>query len=262
MLGALVLVLGALALAPRVVRLYWEVRSSNPVRRGVMLARDLGCFTCHGERGAAGIRDPGGMEPGEMEVPSWSGGVWMMYVEDADEIKEFILDGVSRRRAASKSAKEERERAAIHMPSYRDLINGRDLEDLTAAFLVLSGMNGPPPDSPEGRGYEVARSWGCLSCHGPGASGGLSNPGSFTGFIPGWYGADFRDLVRSREEFDEWVREGEISRLASNPLASYFTRRQRVQMPAYDNLAPEQLDDLWAYGSWLERTGGGLKLQQ
>src|SRR5262249_422312 len=103
--------------------------------------------------------------------------------------------------------------------------------------------------------------WGCLSCHGPGGSGGLPNPGSFTGFIPGWYGPDYRDLVRGREEFNRWVRSGAIPRLTRNRLASHFILNQRSKMPAYRNLTPSQLDDLWAYVVWLGRTGGSVETE-
>jgi hypothetical protein len=251
---ALFLVLGVVA-TPGAIRLYWSARSSNPVRRGVVRAQELGCFTCHGPQGTSGIADPG---IAGVDIPAWSGGVWMMYVKGEGEIHEFILDGVSARRAASSLARQEREAAAVQMPAYRSVLRGTDLEDLTAAFVVLSGMNRPSPDSSEGRGYDLARRWGCFSCHGPGASGGVRNSGSFAGFIPGWYGPDFRDLVRSREEFDAWVRDGWIDRLAESRVASYFVGRQRILMPFYQELTADELDDLWAYARWLDRTGGGI----
>jgi mono/diheme cytochrome c family protein len=182
----------------------------------------------------------------------------MMYVKDEAEIREFILDGVSRRRAASESAREERRVAAVSMPAYKNVLTKREADDLVAAFAVLSGMNRPSDDSPEGRGYDIAHSQQCFSCHGPGGSGGLPNPGSFTGFIPGWHGADFRDLVRSRDDFETWIRTGTILRLADNPVASIFIRRQRLKMPAYRKLTPAELEALWSYVSWLGRTEGGL----
>jgi mono/diheme cytochrome c family protein len=256
--GGLLVIILAAAVAPLLVRSYWSWRASNPVRRGVELARSMGCFSCHGSLGVQGIPDPG-LDDGE--VPPWSGGVWMMYVRDESEIHEFILDGVSRRRAESGSARLERERAEIQMPAYRDFLRKRDLHDLTAAFLILSGMRRPPSESEEARGLEVAQRWACFSCHGPGGSGGLPNPGSFVGFVPGWYGPDFRDLVRSREEFDTWIREGGIPRLLDHPVASRFVMRQRIQMPAYRELSTEDLDALWAYAQWLARTEGGWNIE-
>jgi mono/diheme cytochrome c family protein len=182
----------------------------------------------------------------------------MMYVKDDAEIREFIRDGVSRRRAESQAAQEARRAAAIAMPAYRGVLDDGQVDDLAAAFQVLSGMKAPPDDTPERRGHQAAEARECFSCHGPGGSGGLPNPRSFTGFIPGWYGADFRDLVRDKAEFEAWVRTGSIPRLAANPVASRFIRRQRLKMPAYRNLTAEELADLWAYVTWLDRTRGGL----
>jgi mono/diheme cytochrome c family protein len=251
--AALATLIVALA-TPPLLRAWWSHRSSNPVRRGVARAAELGCFHCHGFQGSEGIAEPAGGE-----VPSWSGGVWMMYVEDPAEVRQFILDGVSVRRAHSASATAEREAAAIRMPAYREVLRGTDLEDLTAAFLVLSGMRGPGEGTAARRGLEIARERGCFGCHGPAGSGGLPNPRSFAGFVPGWYGADFRDMVRDRREFDAWLTTGTLERLEDNPLAARFLRRQRVRMPAYRALSDADRDALWAYVRWLGATGGGVR---
>ncbi len=248
-----VLLMGAVSALPA-ARTYWRVRSSNPVRRGLDVATRAGCFSCHGPMGASGIPDP---TLGE-EVPPWSGGAFMMYVKNEDEVREFVLDGVSVRRARSESANARRERAAIRMPAYRDTLSSRQVDDVVAAFLVLSGMNGPADETPEARGLEIAEEHRCFSCHASGGSGGRPNPGSFTGFVPGWYGADFGDLVRDRDEFVAWVRDGKIERLSENPVARRFIRRQRLQMPAYRDMSDDEADALWAYVSWLGTTRGGL----
>jgi len=253
LLAGIVLLLAALA-TPWLVRSYWSTHSSNSVRRGVRLAQDLNCFSCHGQLGTGGVPDPTATTG---EVPGWSGGTWMMYVNSDEQIRQFILDGVSHVREDSAAAREERENMAIGMPAYRDHVSEGDLEDLVAAFKVLSRMAMPSAGTVERRGYDVAARWQCFSCHGPAASGGLPNPGSFTGFIPGWYGADFDDLVSDRAEFDLWIREGTIPRLRDHSVASYFLRRQRIGMPAYDRISAEDLDQLWAYAKWLAETDGG-----
>lgn len=251
--GAAALVV-AVALVPFAFRAFWSMRGSNPVRRGVQLARELGCFHCHGPAGAQGIPDPTATIG---EVPAWSGGTWMMYVESDEQIRQFILDGMSRSRAESAAAARERELATVRMPAYRGYVDEREVEDLVAVFKVLSRMALPSPGSPERRGLELAERWSCFSCHGPAASGGLPNPGSFVGFIPGWYGADFEDLVRNREEFVVWIREGTIPRLRDGLVGAWFLRRQRIDMPAYPELTDEELDALWAYAVWLAGTDGG-----
>jgi hypothetical protein len=183
--------------------------------------------------------------------------MYMMYVKNDDDIRRFILHGSTPKVESRQAYPGLPPKAAISMPSYGGQLEGKDLEDLVAAYKVLSGMSGPAPDSAEERGFQAARTWGCFSCHGPGGSGGLPNPGSFTGFIPGWYGADFHDLVRGKEEFVSWIREGSIPRLDRNPLARYFIRRQRIDMPRYRSLESQALEDLWAYVRWLDSTGGG-----
>jgi len=252
LLGIGALLVLAAATLPWTVPAYWSVRSSNPVRRGVQRAGELGCFSCHGPYGTEGIPDPG---TPDHDVPSWDGGVWMMYVENDREIRDFILNGSSPEDHGS--AGHDHGTPEIEMPAYENVLSGTDLEDLVAGFKVLSRMSLPPADSTARRGYDVAQKWRCFSCHGPAGSGGLSNPGSFTGFIPGWYGAGFDDLVRDRQEFDDWILEGSIPRLADHPIASFFIRRQRVSMPAYRDFSPNELEDLWAYARWLGETGGG-----
>jgi cytochrome c553 len=255
-----VVLLATLLAAPALLRTYWERRASNPVRRGVARARQLGCFSCHGNLGASGVKDPGGENK---EVPAWSG-VYMMYVDNDNDIRRLILDGSHHEGEeepdSQKHAEPEKEHEGkIEMPPFRDALAGSDLEDLTSAFKVLSGMVAPASDTPEERGFGVARTWSCFACHGPGGSGGLPNPGSLAGFIPGWYGADFSDLVRDRGEFDSWVRDGGTPRVRGNPVARYFMTRQRIQMPAYSSFKTSELDDLWAYVRWLDRSGGGIR---
>lgn len=258
-IAVVVLLGGVVASFPGLVRLYWRRASANPVRLGIERATELGCFHCHGPLGSRGIPDPAGEE---LEVPQWSGGMWMMYVQSEEEIREFILDGISRKRAASESAKKELEAARIKMPAFREYLRGNDLDNLVAAYIVLSGMVRPPESTPARRGYELSRQASCFSCHGPGGCGGLPNPGSFTGFIPGWYGKDFEDLVRSKEEFDAWVREGKIERLEKSWLARRFTGGQRVKMPAYKELSEEELNELWEYVRWLGKTRGGTSQEE
>lgn len=228
------------AAAPWIARSYWTRRASNPVRRGVQRARELGCFACHGDLGRRGIPDPG---VAGLEVPPWGGSPGTRSVRTDAEIRETILHG----------SFPPHESPAVEMPAYEDALNGSDLDDLVAAYRVLSGSSAPDPGSDARRGLDLARRWRCFACHGPAGSGGAPNPGSLSGFIPGWYGADFEDLVRSRAEFDEWILDGSLRRLEQHRVASFFLRRQRLSMPSYGSLTPSELADLWAYVRWLDR---------
>ncbi len=224
------------------VRAYWALRTSNPVRRGLRTAGELGCFTCHGEWGTQGVPDPGVTD---LNVPTWNSLAQARSLSTDSDIRNAILQG----------SFPPHDNPAIEMPAYEALLGGSDLDDLLAAFKVLSGRSAPALSSGARRGLDLALEWRCFQCHGFAGSGGRANPGSFSGSIPGWYGPDFDDLVRDRREFDEWVLQGSLSRLDEHAIASYFTRRQRVSMPAYREMPRSHLDDLWAYLLWLGTSG-------
>jgi len=259
LLPGLALLLAATVAGPWLFQVYWGRRSSNPVRRGIARAQALGCTSCHGHLGSSGVKDPGAES---LEVPAWSGGMSMMYVRNDADIHRYILEGSVPTLERPAEGGGPPPRPAVAMPSFRSVLSGSDLDDLTAAFRLLAGMVTPPEGSPAALGRELARQWQCFSCHGPGGSGGLPNPGSFAGFIPGWYGPDFGDLVRTRGEFNDWILKGRNQRLDANPLAARFLSRQRIQMPAYARFAATDLDHLWAYTRWLEQTAGGVRSEE
>ena len=233
--------------APSGYRAYWRWQESNPVRRGAEIAARAGCFACHGPQGMRGLPDPGSGET----VPTWDGGVPMMYVNGVQEVREYILDGVSRRRAESVSARAEREKAAIHMPAYRDVLRNHEVDDLVTYFMAVS-QTAPVEDPQAARGRDLVRQHRCESCHGTGGSGGVPNPGSLKGYVPGWLGEDYTELVRDDAELHQWVLEGGIERFARDRLAGYFLERQRLHMPTYRTaLAPEDADAIGAYINWL-----------
>lgn len=242
LIGVLVVLGSAGAAGLPLMRSYWSWREENPIRCGARLARRAGCLSCHGPDGSKGLPDPNGGE-----VPVWDGGVPMMYVSGVQEVREYIEDGVSKRRAASASARADRARAAIKMPAYRDVLAPRQIDDLVAYFAAASRL-GRLDDPGAERGRSLVGRFRCESCHGIGGSGGIPNPGSLKGYVPGWLGADFADLVRDDGELRAWVRDGGIERLTHNPLAVHFLTRQRLQMPAYRQaLSDEETGAIVAY---------------
>jgi len=251
--GLLILILAAAgwALALPAARAWWRYRESNPVRRGADLAARAGCFSCHGPRGTHGLPDP---SLGE-EIPVWDGGVPMMYVGGAEEVREYIRDGVSKRRAESASAKAGREKAAIHMPAYREVLDDGEVDDLVAYFMAASRMESIP-DAAASRGRDLVTKHRCESCHGVGGSGGIPNPGSLTGYVPGWLGDEYAELVRNDGELRAWVLDGGIERFGRSRMAQHFLTRQRLEMPAYrDALSDEGRAALAAYINWLRGPG-------
>ena len=117
--------------------------------------------------------------------------------------------------------------------------------------MLAVSQFGRPPDAQIAAGRDVALRFGCFGCHGPEGRGTVANPGSLKGYIPAWDGDDYLELVRSDEEFRQWVRNGVSDRFRNNPAASIFLDRQATPMPAYGDLIDdESLDALLAYVEW------------
>ncbi len=227
--------------------------------RGRRLAESTGCFACHGPGGIRGASNPGRTD---RTVPNFEGDV-MMYARSAEEIREWIRDGVTKGKRESATWRGERDRGALRMPAFGDRLAARQLDDLVAYVKAASGEP-EPGNALAARGLERAEGLGCVGCHGAGGRLAGPNPGSLKGYVPAWDGEDFAELVRDRREFEEWVERGVSRRFEGNPMARFFLDRATLRMPAYrQHLQPGDLDALWAYVVWLrsgnpeERTGGG-----
>jgi mono/diheme cytochrome c family protein len=216
--------------------------------RGRHVAERLGCFACHGPDGGGGAPNVGGRADA---VPGWTERVPMMYAASDDELREYILDGRPAAKAADPEYVAEMERQAIRMPAYRGRISDAEVEEVLTFIRAVSGLL-VPEDPLAARGLDLAVTAGCFSCHGHMGGGGTPNPGSFKGYVPGFWGHDFRDLVRSDDELHEWIREGSIRRLAESPLGSWFLERQTIKMPAYRRfLSEEDIAALGAAVRWI-----------
>jgi mono/diheme cytochrome c family protein len=249
LLAALVAVVAvqSACLAYPVIRAHVLPPRDNPAQRGLRLASELGCFSCHGVGGRGGMPNPGS-DTGQ--VPSFREGTIMMYARDDGDLRAYILDGgTTARRAASRAGDQA---AAIRMPAFREVLSASQVDDLVAYLRAASDLLVPPEGSPAARGADVASARGCFNCHGTMGMGGVSNPGSLKGYIPGFGGADFDELVRDDDELRHWITHGGIERLSDDPLAHYFIERQRIRMPTYDqSLPPADVDALVAYVRWL-----------
>jgi mono/diheme cytochrome c family protein len=227
----------------RVLRL-----EETPAARGRRLAAEHGCFACHGPGGGGGTPNPGSEEK---EVPAFTEQTQMMYVKSPDDLREYVLDGAPKRRRDDPDYRAKMEAAALRMPAYRSFLGARDVEDIVTYLRAASGQV-LPDEAAAGRGGEVATKLGCFTCHGPLGAGGVSNPGSFKGYVPGFWDDDFDDLVRDEDELRAWIAEGQIDRIAKHPIGGWFFRRQAIKMPAYGRFLSEaEVGDLMTYVRWI-----------
>jgi len=220
----------------------------TPAERGRQVAVRAGCFNCHGPDGSGGVKNPGSDDG---EVPGFSGGTPMMWAKSEDEMREYILDGAPARKRHDPRHRAEMEKQLLAMPAYRGHLSNGEVDDLIVYLRAVSGLV-TPPDEVAAQGQELAYRFACFHCHGPMGAGTSKNPGALKGYIPGWWGNDFRDLVRNDDELREWIVEGTIARLRNSPLARHFIESQRVYMPAYrDFLNEQQLTALMRYVRWI-----------
>jgi mono/diheme cytochrome c family protein len=220
----------------------------TPAARGYRTALRSGCFNCHGPDGSGGVKNPGSKDG---EVPGFGGGTPMMWAKSEAELRAYILDGAPARKRNDPRYRQQRRAQLLAMPAYRGYLSGGQVDDLLAYLRAVSGLL-TPSDSVAAAGQDLAYRFGCFHCHGPMGAGTSQNPGSLKGYIPGWWGDDFHELVRSDDELRGWILDGDIPRLRNNPLAAYFINRQRVSMPAYRNvLNAEQLHALMHYVRWV-----------
>ena len=243
---AFCVVAGAWLYAPlRHVVLQVEV---TPAQRGAQVAHRAGCFGCHGPDGVGGVKNPGSADE---EVPGFAGGTPMMWAKSETELREYILDGAPPRKRNDPRHQAQVDAQLLTMPAYRGHLSGRDVDDLIAYIRAVSGLI-TPTDPVAARGQDLALRLGCFLCHGPMGAGGTGNPGSLKGYIPGWWGNDFRELVRDEAELRGWILDGGIARLREHPVARYFLARQRVPMPAYRRFVSEHdLEALVRYVQWV-----------
>jgi mono/diheme cytochrome c family protein len=220
--------------------------------RGREVATRLGCFACHGGEGRGGVSNPGSQH---QTIPAFTGSTLMMYVHDDAEIRQYVLDGRPDRLADDAEYRAAMEAQAIRMPAYRGRLNEQELDQLVAYIRQISGMIAPPGD-PAASGVDVAQRMGCFGCHGPLGMGGRENPRSLKGYIPGFLGDDFRELVRDDGELHDWIRHGKLERIEHHWIGGWFSRRQQIQMPAYEQrLTQDELEGLVALIHWIQQDG-------
>ena len=153
----------------------------------------------------------------------------------------------------------------IKMPAYNDLVSETDLRALLVFLQVNQLMNMRSTFA----GQNLARKYGCFDCHGPLGLGGVVNPRSFKGYIPGWFGRDFDELTNNgnREIVAEWINDGTSASITGKSfgrgiLARHFGESQAIKMPAFDRRLPTEDLNLLVDYVLLLRSFGDMSLSE
>ena len=102
-------------------------------------------------------------------------------------------------------------------------------------------------------GESLARKYHCFQCHGHMGQGGFANAGSFKGYVPGYFGDDFKILTNNAnpESVRNWIENGMDAAIVEEPvtglIARFFFWRQAVSMPSFKSLPAEEIDILVDY---------------
>ncbi len=226
---------------------------SHPAAEGRLIADRLGCLACHGADANGGFENL--KEGGAEEVPALAGGEMMMWATSEEDLREWILHGHALDQEpdydpSGYSAGYDSGRAVV-MPAFEAHVTDRELDLLIEWLRAISGLQFPD-DAVVAAGLDLAHEVGCFSCHGPMGTGGVSNPASLKGYVPGFFGEDYAELVTSDLELREWIENGISDRFTKNPVARTIIGRQALKMPAYaQHMTEAQIDSLVALVGWL-----------
>jgi len=115
------------------------------------------------------------------------------------------------------------------MPASAGRFGRKTLDRLALGAEIYAGLI-TVSDEPEVRiGLTIAEEMGCFDCHGPMGAGGVANPGTVGGQIPGFFGTSFAKQSESLEGIEGIIRTGRSGRRA------WWTpwKRPALDMPAY-----------------------------
>ncbi len=98
---------------------------------------------------------------------------------------------------------------------------------------------------PVERGFRVAQSHGCFTCHGPGGLEGYEDDGR-VGSVPPFTADEVRAHAKTVDEIREWIMDGLPRRLRDEPPEP--GEPPVLTMPAWrEVLSPREIDDVVAY---------------
>ncbi len=144
-------------------------------------------------------------------------------------------------------------------PLCEDLPDGAACADVSAFWIAarlkhnLEQRLQVAPQNELLHGERLARERNCFRCHGELGQGGLVNAGALKGYIPGYFGSDFRALTNGgdRNAVREWIMTGSSRALTERPLVGFFARffleRQAISMPRFSSLPAVEIERLTDY---------------
>jgi mono/diheme cytochrome c family protein len=98
------------------------------------------------------------------------------------------------------------------------------------------------------RGFKVAESHGCFTCHGVGGHRGMPNPGHGLDDIPPWSGGILMMYADNEGEIREWIQDGMPKRVRADPEQMKLRQGAAIAMPSFrDVLSKRDLTAVVAY---------------
>ncbi len=107
-------------------------------RRGYAIAREAGCFGCHGPGGLIGVQNPRSFKG---YIPPWRGPDFHDLVRDDDELRAWILDGGIDRVAENRVGRWFTTRQVVKMPAYRGVLADSSVADLMSYIRWASATS-------------------------------------------------------------------------------------------------------------------------
>ncbi len=107
----------------------------DDARRGYQVARDTGCFGCHGPGGRLGAKNPRSFKG---YVPPWHGPDFEELVRNETELRAWIEDGSIARITENRVGRWFVTRQVVKMPAYQGVLPDSSVDDVVAYINWLS----------------------------------------------------------------------------------------------------------------------------
>ena len=210
-----VLVILVAVLAPWVHRRLWLWQERSEAGLAVGALRSNGCLVCH---------------------PRTTDGFWWRGDGTSPESASVIRDALMQGRPAVPGM-------AGPMPAFAERVSRLRMDRLILGTEIAADLIEVSDESEVNIGLTIATEMGCFDCHGPMGGGGVSNPGTVGGEVPGFFGASFERQAETLDGIKGIVRDGRSAQRA------WWTpwKRPVLDMPPYGDRLDSTEIGLLAY---------------